>query len=169
MKHWLPEIMLVTVICVLSCGPSQKTVKDRGIEVVPDGAQIDSADYFDDQYTITRLINKKELDGKWIVTRMFRERKNPPENLKDVTLSFADSSFAGNAPCNSIAGDIVIIGTYVKFKNIISTEMACEKLEQEKEFLQLLQNSVSVLTLKEDKLLLRDRAGNNVFECVKDR
>lgn len=169
MKHGLLVALVAAVIGILSCGPSQKTVKNKGIEVVPEGAQVDSADYFDDQYTITRLINQKELDGKWIVTRMFRERKDPPENLKDVTLSFADSSFAGNAPCNSIAGDIVIIGTHVRFRNIISTRMACEKMEQEKEFIQLLQNSVSVLTLKEGKLLLRDRAGNNVFECVKDR
>lgn len=169
MKYIVLVICFLSVYSILGCSTSKKSINKNSVQTVPEGAQIDSVDYFNDQFTITRLIDQKELDGKWTVTRMFRLQQNPPEKLTDVTLSFADSSFAGNAPCNSIAGDVIIVGSRVKFTNIIATKMACEKLEQEREFIQLLQNSVSVLTLREDKLLLRDRRGNNIFECVKEK
>lgn len=161
-------LVIITMVIIFFPGCTSGKKQSKGVEVVPDGAVIDSSDLFSDTYTITRVINKKNLEGRWKVTRMYRQKEQQPESLTNVSLSIADSAFAGKAPCNSIAGDFIIKGAAVKFTNIIATKMACPNLEQETAFLGLLEKKVKMIGLESSRLILRDRAGNMVFECVKD-
>lgn len=100
---------------------------------------------------------------------MKRDPGAPAEQLAGVTLSFGtDSSFAGKAPCNSIAGTYTLNGPQIRLGQIISTEMACPFLEQESHYLRLLENNISRLSVTADKLLLRDDAGNLLLEGVRE-
>jgi heat shock protein HslJ len=161
--------MMFSFVCLAACSAGRKSGKQKnGVEVVSDDIRTDTTDFFNDTYTITRVIDKNELEGRWKVTAMSRPQSPQPEPLTGVTLSIADSAFAGRAPCNSMAGDFLIKGAAIKFTNIITTKMACPALEQETAFLDLLQNKVKVLELQENKLLLKDARGNAVLECEKD-
>lgn len=110
------------------------------------------------------------LAGRWNMTTMKRQAAMKAENLTNVYLEFReDSTFAGHAGCNGISGKVSLKGASIKFGNVLSTKMACDKLEQENAFLQLLQNTVSAFTVDKNKLLLRDVAGNVVFEGQRKR
>jgi len=163
------------VICLLgsfmlNCSPSKKSGSKPAVTEIGE-AQVssDSINYNDEKYSVSQLIYPKDLQGKWFVLTMRRTPFMPAEPLNGVTLSFADSSFAGKAPCNSIAGDFILKGANASFTNVISTKMACDKLEMENAFLKLLGNSVKLMGVDGDKLMLKDKDGNTIFECIKDK
>jgi heat shock protein HslJ len=155
---------------LLNCSPTNKSVKKPVVTEIGD-AQIstDSINYNEEKYTVSRLINPKDLEGRWYVLTMRRQHFMPAEPLNGVTISFADSSFAGKAPCNSIAGDFNLQGAKASFSNIIATKMACDKLEAENAFLKLLSSAVKLMGVDGNKLMLKDKDGNTIFECVKDK
>lgn len=109
---------------------------------------------------------QKELAGTWTIISMRRQQKADLESLSGVTLKFDenDVKFSGKAPCNSIFGAIQLNGYSIRFQNVGSTKMACDKLEQETAYLNLLQTRVSAFTIESDKLYLRDGISNIVFE-----
>lgn len=155
---------------MLNCSPSKKSGNKPAVTEIGD-AQVssDSINYNEEKYSVSQLINARDLEGKWFVLTMRRQQFMPAEPLNGVTLSFADSSFAGQAPCNSIAGDFMLKGANASFLNIISTKMACDKLEMERAFLKLLGNSVKLMGIDGNKLMLKDKDGNTIFECIKDK
>lgn len=110
---------------------------------------------------------QKELAGTWNVLSMRRQQKAELETFTGVSLKFdeADTKFSGKAPCNSIFGIIQLNGYSIRFQNIGATKMACDKLEQEGAYLDLLQTRVSAFTIEGDTLYLRDGISNIVFEC----
>jgi heat shock protein HslJ len=156
---------------VAACTGQKKTGVSRknAVKVVPDDAVVDSADYFDNEYSVTYIPDKKKIEGRWNIQTMYRRSNPGAEKLINVTLTLVDSAFAGKAPCNSIAGTYILHGVNIEFKDIISTKMACGNLEQETIYLNLLQNSVATFGFKDNRLLLKDRMGNIVFECLKDQ
>jgi heat shock protein HslJ len=155
---------------MLNCSPSKKS-GNKPVVTEIGNAQVtsDSINYNEEKYLVSQLINPKDLQGKWFVLTMRRTQFMPAEPLDGVTLSFADSSFAGKAPCNSIAGDFILNGANTSFSNIIATKMACDKLETENAFLKLLGNSVKLMGVDGRKLMLKDKDGNTIFECIKDK
>jgi heat shock protein HslJ len=155
---------------MLNCSPSKKS-GNKPVVTEIGNAQVtsDSINYNEEKYLVSQLINPKDLQGKWFVLTMRRTQVMPAEPLNGVTLSFADSSFAGKAPCNSIAGDFILNGANASFSNIIATKMACDKLEMENAFLKLLANSVKLMGVDGNKLMLKDKDGNTIFECIKDK
>ena len=155
---------------LLNCSPAKKSGNKPTVTEIGD-AQVstDSINYNEEKYTVSRLINPKDLEGRWYVLTMRRQQFMPAESLDGVTLSFADSSFAGKAPCNSIAGDFNLKGASASFSNIIATKMACDKLEAENAFLKLLENEVKQMGVDGNKLMLKDRDGRTIFECMKDK
>lgn len=154
---------------VLNCSPAKKQGKPVVTEIGDAQVSSDSINYNEEKYSVSQLINPKDLQGKWFVLTMKRQQFMPAEPLDGVTLSFADSSFAGKAPCNSIAGDFILKGANASFTNIIATKMACDKLEIENAFLKLLSNTVKLMGVDGDKLTLKDKDGNTVFECIKSK
>jgi heat shock protein HslJ len=114
---------------------------------------------------------QKELAGKWNVISMRRQQKAELEMLNNVSLSFqeTDTRFSGKAPCNNITGMILLNGYGIRFKNMVATRMACQNLEQESAFLNLLETRVSAFTIDDNKLYLRDGVSNIVFECEREK
>jgi heat shock protein HslJ len=155
---------------LLHCSPARKSGNKPPVTEIGEARiSTDSINYNEEKYTVSRLINPKDLEGRWYVLTMRRQQFMPAESLNGVTLSFADSSFAGKAPCNSIAGDFILKGASARFSNIIATRMACDKLEAENDFLKLLENGVKLMGVDGNKLMLKDKDGNTIFECVKDK
>jgi heat shock protein HslJ len=130
------------------------------------GVQKDSIEYYE-----VDIIGKQKnymdvLIGSWTIDTMRRQARLEGEPLTGIFLNFkADSSFNGNAGCNNISGKYILKGTSIKLSNIISTKMACDKLEQETAFLRLLEETVSAYTVDKSKLLLRDGSTNIIFHA----
>ncbi|MDP9229870.1 MAG: META domain-containing protein [Bacteroidota bacterium] len=126
----------------------------------------DSIEFYEMNIIARQKNDKQKMIGKWDVVSMRRQQKAELENLSGIYLEFGtDSAFNGNAGCNKIGGVYTLKGTSVIFSNVLSTKMACDKMEQENAFLELLQNTVSEYTVSDAKLLLRDGSSNIVFEC----
>ena len=93
-----------------------------------------------------------------------RQAKVDEENLSGFYLQFyEDSTFNGNSGCNRISGRYSIKGSSIKFNNVSSTRMACERMEQEAAFMKLLEGTISAYTVSPTQLLLRDGSSNIVF------
>src|SRR4030095_13252709 len=102
----------------------------------------------------------------WEVTSMRRQQKAELEILSNVHFELkADSTFTGKGGCNNLRGKFSVKGSSIKFAAIISTKMACDNLDKENAFLNLLENRISEYTFLGNELLLRDGASNIVFEC----
>jgi heat shock protein HslJ len=107
----------------------------------------------------------KGLVGKWDVVKMNAGYDTSAESLSDVFLTFADSSFGGKAPCNHIGGSYIMNGSSISFNDIISTKMACERIEQENRFVNLLDSSVKQFSITENLLQFKDASNRVVLEC----
>jgi heat shock protein HslJ len=106
------------------------------------------------------------LTGTWDFKVMRKQAKLTPDQLQGITLTLnGDSTFTGQASCNKIWGKFSIKGTSIKFNNVASTKMVCNKLEEENWLLQLMQNTVSNYTVTKSTLWLRDGSSNIVFEA----
>jgi heat shock protein HslJ len=159
------SLLLLVVLANASSAQRRINVKHennpKSGDTVPD-----SVVYYDENISVKQKSFKKSLEGKWEVISMRRQQKASLETFADVFIVFgADSSFSGKAPCNIYGGVYILKGTGIHFSQIVSTMIACDNLDQEKAFLDLLQNRVSAFTVIRDTLLLRDGASNIVFEC----
>jgi len=169
MKKVFALASIAIVVIMLSCSLEKNSVVSRPQYIYgtgPADTTKDSVIFYDQEIKTKQKSYKKELEGKWEIVSMQRQQKAEKEMLSNVYIEFRnDFSFVGNAPCNKISGIYTLKGTGVKFTNIISTKMACNTLDQETAFLQLLEDRVSAYSVGPDKLLLRDGSSNIVFEC----
>jgi heat shock protein HslJ len=167
MKKYFP--FLTIMMLVFSACTSQKRAGNSATSVDANNAMVkDSIEYYETEFEVRQKDYKEQLIGSWQIDTMHRQSRLPGENLTGVFINFnSDSTFNGKAGCNNIAGKYTLKGTSIRFSNIISTKMACDKLEQEYAFLQLLQNTVSAYTVDNKALLLRDGASNIVFYASK--
>lgn len=173
---WAILLSTVWMVSLLSCGGSRKaktsktTGKDNTVINTPEGVMIVSGRdtiFYDNRIEVQAASFAKELAGKWNVISMRRQQKAELEPLSDVTLNFDIEKYRvnGKAPCNTINGQFVLKGTGIRFENIASTRMTCDKQEQENYYIKLLQERISAYTVQGDKLYLRDGISNIVFEC----
>src|SRR5687767_4212030 len=160
MKNIRVLFATMAVFLFTSCSAQKKpTTPQRDTTVVAD-----SVEFYDTDYEVRQKNYWNLLQGGWVVNSMRRQAKMDEESLSGFYLQFyTDSTFNGNSGCNRISGRYSIKGTSIKFSNIISTKMACERLEQEAAFLKLLEGTVSAYTVSNTQLLLRDGASNILF------
>ena len=168
MKKYIPSLILLILIGAASCSSQKKTI-NTATSVDANNALIkDSIEYYETEFEVRQKNYKELLVGSWQIDTMHRQSRLPGEALSGVYLNFnTDSTFNGKAGCNNVSGIYTLKGTSIRFSNIISTKMACDKLEQESAMLQLLQNTVSAYTVDTKSLLLRDGASNIVFYASK--
>jgi len=149
-----------------SCTGTRNT--EGGNSVVYDTTIKDSVEFYETEIGVNQKNYLAQLMGGWTVNTMRRQSQSEEEQLSDVYIMFtSDSTFNGKAGCNNMSGKYELKGTSIKFSNIITTKMACDKLEQETAFLALLQNTVSAYTVSDEQLLLRDGSSNIVFISTK--
>jgi heat shock protein HslJ len=98
---------------------------------------------FNSQKTIEISENKalKMFNNQWII-----EHFNNPERIVKskncyINIDLNTGSFNGSDGCNNINGRLKINGNSISFDNIISTKMACEKMEQSNVFMKNLSDT----------------------------
>lgn len=159
MKIFVNLAVILILFMVFSCSSASKNNAYKGNDGAGMGTVIEP--------TVVAKSFQKELAGTWNVISMRRQQRADLESFSGVTLVFdeKDTKFSGKAPCNSIFGNIQLKGYSIRFQHIGSTKMACDHLEQEAAYLNLLQTRISAFTIDGDKLYLRDGTSNIVFEC----
>ena len=126
----------------------------------------DSVVYYETDIATRQKSFMDLLVGTWTLTKMKKQSQMDADYLKGIILTLnKDSSFIGQASCNKISGKFSIKGTSIKFNDIVSTKMSCDRQDEEAWILQLLQGTVSNYTVTKPNLLLRDVSGNIVFEA----
>ncbi|MBK7098927.1 MAG: META domain-containing protein [Sphingobacteriales bacterium] len=163
-------LFLLAILSLQSCSSSNKTKSNeqKKLTLVEKVYRADTITViFDGPIQGEAVSFAKQLAGKWKVNMMRRQPKLDTEYLSGVTLEFDTLThrFYGKAPCNKINGSFVINGFGIRFQNIASTRMSCDKLEQETYYLKLLNERISTYSIQGNTLLLRDGSANNVFEC----
>jgi heat shock protein HslJ len=159
------SLFFISVLTV-TCSPAKQFMPARHITVRET----------DDTTTIVQVVEtdvearqKSDLNkmlGGWEVKTMRRQQKAQLEDLSNVYFELkSDLTFGGKGGCNNMSGKFSVKGSSIKFSPVISTKMACDNLDKENAFFNLLENRVSEYTYKGDELLLRDGAANIVFEC----
>ena len=161
MKQYLFPFFIFCVV-ITSCTSTRST--ERKSNVVYDTTLKDSIEFYDAEIEVRQKNHLDKLMGGWNIITMRRQSQMQEEQLSNVYILFtSDTTFTGKAGCNNMSGRFALKGTSIKFSDIITTKMACDKLEQETAFLQLLQNTVSAYSINDNQLLLRDGASNIVF------
>lgn len=136
MKYFFKSFIIISGLLLLGCNNSKntKTIETKGLP----------------------------LSSQWILESLVDESfKNIQINKNTyITLSEDKKTFEGMGGCNRMSGKIVVNNLNIKFFDIVSTEMACDIMNQEAVFLSLLQktNRFSIdggqLMLYENKRLL---------------
>ena len=155
-------------LCVwlLACAPAKQVTPARHIIVrdVEDTTTI--VEVVETDFEARQKSDLSKMIGRWEVTNMRRQQKAELERLSNAYFELKpDLTFAGNGGCNKISGKFSVKGSSIKFSSIATTRMACDNLDKENSFLNLLENRVSEYTYNGNELLLRDGASNIVFEC----
>jgi heat shock protein HslJ len=160
--------ILFCMVFFVACSAQKKGAAKPVTNVKGDTTIKDSIEYYDAEVEIQQKNYLHLLKGIWNVTTMQRQQRIDAESLSNVQMVFmTDSTFAGSAGCNRMSGKYTVKGTSIKFGDIITTKMACDRLEQETELLRLLQQTVSAYTVSNTELLLRDGSSNIVFKASK--
>lgn len=140
----------------------------RNTEQATAAIKKDSIEFYEAEVTVKQKDFSPLLLGTWDVQTMQRQSGREEETLKNVYVTFqADSVFTGKGGCNNIRGSYILKGSSIKFSNIISTKMACDVMEQEAAYLQLLEQSISTFSVDGNSLQLRDGASNIVIRASK--
>jgi len=96
---------------------------------------------------------------KWVLKKIYNNGKEETVNTKAfIRFDREKGSAGGNGSCNSFGSNATITGQEVSFKNIFSTKMYCEQVQQiENNFLGSLEK-INRYEIKDDSLFLyRDK------------
>ena len=105
------------------------------------------ADAPDTKWTLVRVVSKQEpelpklpLASQWILSAYYTGNAWEGTNSKSAYLTIARDlkGFSGTGGCNRLRGNLEANGTNVTFSQIISTKMACDKLQAETRFIEAL-------------------------------
>jgi heat shock protein HslJ len=88
-------------------------------------------------------VNSLPLSSQWIIESF--GISNDPIKTKNsyITIQSDMLSFSGKGGCNTINGNIKVAGNSIHFSGMISTQMACDFLEQEDKFLKCLEETTN--------------------------
>ena len=154
---WASACALFLFTACAAQKPQTKTQRDTTMAK-------DSVAFYETDFEVRQKNWWNQLQGGWVINTMRRQSKMDEEALSGFYIQFyEDSTFNGNSGCNRISGKYSIKGTSIKFNNIVSTKMACDRMEQESAFMKLMEGTVSAYTVSPTQLLLRDGASNIVF------
>jgi heat shock protein HslJ len=164
MSKYISILLIACLVLATSCSSTRtkKSPTSNTPYVI-----VDSIEYYETDFEARQKNYRELLIGSWTIDTMHRQARLEGEQLSNVFITFSDSTFTGNGGCNQISGKYTLKGTSIRFHDIISTKMACERLDKEVAFLQLLQSTVSAYTVTQNVLWLRDGSSNIVFHASK--
>jgi heat shock protein HslJ len=71
------------------------------------------------------------FDTKWFLKKIYSEGKEEPVNTKAfIRFDKEKGSAGGNGSCNSFGSTATVNGDQISLKNIFSTKMYCEEVQQ---------------------------------------
>ncbi|GET25444.1 META domain-containing protein [Prolixibacter sp. NT017] len=81
------------------------------------------------------------LEEKWELTEMDGEAVDEifPHNHPTIEFKVKENQVAGFAGCNQFKGQLVLDESYIKIVGVVATKKACPALDEEEEFLAILQ------------------------------
>ena len=167
MKKFIGTVIFGYVLLIISCTAQRKQANTPSNSDTQVTYVKDSIEFYETTFEARQKNYRELLMGTWVIDSMYRQARMNPDYLSNVSITFSDSTFTGSGGCNRISGKYILKGTSIKFSDIISTKMACDRLEQETAFLQLLQSTVSAYTVTQNVLWLRDGSSNIVFHASK--
>lgn len=143
-------------------GPSQYLVGENGlVQLDLQGNRITGA--LAQKYVLKKFIesemqpNASLTETYWKLVELHANPVSPPaEGTREIhmILRNQDSRFVGFAGCNAITGSYILQdGLRIKFSQIASTMMACERMELEKAFGEMLEQ-VDSYSIQGDNLSL---------------
>lgn len=112
------------------------------------------------------------LKGRWKLLTIRKQQKDNPVPLPEgIYIIFnEDGTVSGHAGCNGFAGNYQATGASVLLDKLVSTKMACDKLEVEILILRHLSQLVKrFATDGANGMTLRDGTGSVVFECEREK
>ena len=85
--------------------------------------------------------NEKALEATWELTEMDGEAVDElfPEKHPTIEFKVKEKQVAGFAGCNQFRGQLILDEAYMKIVGIVATKKACPVLDEEEEFLAILQ------------------------------
>jgi len=115
-------------------------------------------------YTMLNKISAKSIfDKKWTLIELYGASVNSSddENLQTAFINFDKNGAAyGNSSCNSFSGQFnTTNGQVLEFDAVSSTRKACQNMNTETKFLNMLENTKSY-ELENEELQLLDSDGN---------
>jgi heat shock protein HslJ len=122
------------------------------IQVKETPIQNPPADAPDVKWTLARVLSKKEaeiprlpLASQWILESYYDGNAWVSAGSKSAYITIARDlkSFTGTGGCNRLRGNLDVNANNVKFGQIISTKMACDKLQAETKFINVLESATS--------------------------
>jgi heat shock protein HslJ len=112
------------------------------------------------------------LKGRWKLLTIRKQQKDNPSPLPEgiYILFNEDGTVSGHAGCNGFGGNYQATGASLLLDKLVSTKMACDKLEMENLVLRHLSQLVKrFATDGDDRMTLRDGTGSVVFECEREK
>ncbi|HNR18106.1 MAG TPA: META domain-containing protein [Chitinophagaceae bacterium] len=94
-------------------------------------------------------------ENKWSLKKIYTKRGTEEVNTKAfIKFNQQRQSAGGNGSCNTFGSSLIVNGDKISFKDIFSTKMYCEGLQQtEDKFFQQL-NKINRFEIKDQTLLL---------------
>ena len=165
MKTWLRLVPIIAAM-IFSCAPAKQFMPARHIRVKETEDTSTVVQVVETDVEARQRSDLNKMLGSWEVISMRRQQKAELENLSNTYFELSpDMTFSGRGGCNNMRGKFSVKGTSIRFNSVSSSKMACDNLDKENAFFNLLENRISEYTYKGDELLLRDGAANVVFEC----
>ena len=104
---------------------------------------------------------------RWKLTTLDGEKIKTPRGGKEIFISLSNKRLEGYAGCNGIGGEYTVNEGTLKFSGVISTKMACSKLDTENKFVAALEKTESY-SIKGNILSLKTSDDSSLnFEAVK--
>ena len=111
----------------------------------------------------------KTATGDWLLASMNNAPINRMVVVPTLQIRASEMLLSGNAGCNQYSGQIEKLDakSFMVSDKIVSTMMACNNENIESEYLQKL-SMASSYEVKEDKLMVYDKAGKNILSFIKN-
>ena len=90
---------------------------------------------------ISENIASKMLNNQWIIEHFNHPERRVESKNCYINIDLNADIFSGSNGCNNIRGKLKINSDSISFGNIISTKMACEKMEQSNVFMKNLSDA----------------------------
>ncbi len=161
-------IVLFSIICFTGCKTSQKAAVNQSPKT--ETAQVSKEVGDPDKVVKAEEPNIRkgfdQLIGKWKIVSIKPDKDQAPVPFNNGYFEFrSDNTMSGSGGCNSFSGSFKLIGNNIRFRDITSTQMKCDKMEQEYMLMKYLGYISALQVNNKDEIYLKDSGPDGVILC----